>query len=270
MRRKLNFDYPDEPTRWLISYADFITLLMALFIVLYALSQIDIAKMRDFTNSIKSSFSNFEVVAQTKKKNFSALFSTTKTRIMALPTEITSKEQVEKLKEKLKEAEMNVSVDMLQMDKLKDVLSKNLEDVKNIDLINTERGLTISMPDTVLFDAGSSEIKQQALATLTKIAQSLKDTNNQIRIEGHTDNQPINTEKFPSNWELSTARATSVVRFFINNLKFSPDKLSAAGYGEFKPKSTNTTTEGRQANRRVDIVIMSSGSEIFEPSNTQE
>jgi len=198
------------------------------------------------------------------------LFSTTKARILALPVEISSKEQIQNLKEKLKEAELNVSTDMLQMEKLKEVVSNKLSDQKNIELTNNERGLTISMPDTVLFDPGSAEIKKIAIPTLTKIAQSLKSTDNQIRVEGHTDNQPINTAEFPSNWELSTARATSVVKFFINNIKFSPTKLSAAGYGEFKPKTTNTTPEGRQSNRRVDIVIMSSGSEIFEPSTTQE
>lgn len=269
MRKKLYFDYPDEPNRWVVSYADFITMLLALFIVLYAISQIDIAKMRDFTNSLNQSFTSVQLDTAQKKKILSAIFSTTTAKIKSIPIKVNFQQQVDNLIEKLKNAQEQTSTDMIQLDNVKKLLQEELYAQKEINMIHSERGLVISLADRVLFDPGSAEIKQEAIPTLYKIAEILKPLPNSIRVEGHTDNQPINTAQYPSNWELSTARATSIVRLFIEKYSLSADKISAAGYGEFKPISTNTTPEGRQANRRVDIVILSSGSQIFEPPNKE-
>lgn len=265
MRQKLYYDYPDEPNRWVVSYADFTTMLLALFIVLYAVSQMNIANMREFTTSLKKSFTGLKVESSIKKKDLTDVFSTTKAKIIAIPVEMTFQEQVDDLKEKLQKAEEKLSVDMIQLDSLKKTLEADIGTQNEINMIHSERGLTISLADKILFESGSAEIKKDAIPTLNKIAAVLKDIPNSIRIEGHTDNQPIQTEKFPSNWELSTARATSIVKMFIDKYSFSPDNISAAGYGEFKPVAINTTPEGRQSNRRVDIVVLSIGSQIFEP-----
>ncbi|MGD9581290.1 MAG: OmpA family protein [Vampirovibrionia bacterium] len=265
MRKKLLENVKNDPNRWVVSYADFTTMLLALFVVLYAVSQIDIAKMRDFTSSLKRSFSSVEKEVKKKKKNLENLFSTTNVKITTKPVEMTFQEQIDSLKEKLQNAEEKIPTDMVQLDNVKNLLDKEFGTQNNINMVHSERGLTISLADTILFDTGSAEIKNQADSTLEKIASIIKDIPNSVRIEGHTDDKPIKTSLYPSNWELSTARATSLVRQFVDKYQVSPDRISAAGYGEYRPIDTNTTPEGRQKNRRVDIVILSVGSQIFEP-----
>lgn len=119
-----------------------------------------------------------------------------------------------------------------------------------------ERGLIVRFADSVLFDLGSADIRPEAAQALLKVGKFIKDLDNPIRVEGHTDDWPIATEKFPSNWELSTGRAGSVVRFFIEKCGINAEKLQVAGYAEFRPIESNDTPEGRQRNRRVDIVIL--------------
>ena len=136
-----------------------------------------------------------------------------------------------------------------------------------VDLEINRRGLVISLKEAGFFDSGSAEIRVSSYSLLAKIAESLGDYNNDIRIEGHTDNIPISTPTFPSNWELSTARATNIVRHLVYYYKFEPEKLSATGYAEFRSVADNSTTEGRAKNRRVDIVVLSSDGERGEPQN---
>jgi len=121
-----------------------------------------------------------------------------------------------------------------------------------------ERGLIVSLNDTILFDPGKADIISDALNELITVGQALNTVNNYIRVEGHTDNVPISNAQFPSNWELSAVRATTVVRIFVENANIPPEKLSAVGYGEYKPVADNTTPEGRSKNRRVDIILLSS------------
>lgn len=265
MRRKLLDNTKDDPNRWVVSYADFTTMLLALFVVLYAVSQLDIAKMRDFTSSLKRSFTTVEKDTKKKKKQIGDIFATTKVKISIRPIEVTFQDQIDSLKEKLAKAEEKVSTDMVQLDNVKGLLEKEFDTQKEINMVHSERGLTISLADTILFDTGSADLKAQADPTLEKIAEIIKDIPNSIRVEGHTDDKPIKTSQYPSNWELSTARATSLLKKFVDKYNVSPTKISAAGFGEYRPIDTNTTPEGRQKNRRVDIVILSVGSQIFEP-----
>jgi len=142
------------------------------------------------------------------------------------------------------------------------VASDNLKGVQvNLD----ERGLVIRLIEGVLFDSGKANIKDEAKVILDKLAPVLKETHRQIRIEGHTDNLPIHTPEFPSNWELSTARAVNVIKYLIEKHNFSPYILSAAGYGEYRPIAPNDSDKNRALNRRVDIVILKSTSESSEP-----
>ena len=128
-----------------------------------------------------------------------------------------------------------------------------------------ERGLVVSIEDTLLFDSGSAVITPHAQAIIAKISTVLAPVPNYIKVEGHTDNLPIHTQQFPSNWELSVLRATNVVQLLISPGGISPDRLSATGYGEYRPVATNATEAGRSRNRRVDLVILRSKYDLVEP-----
>jgi chemotaxis protein MotB len=148
-------------------------------------------------------------------------------------------------------------------ERVEEIISE--DDLNGIQVNLDERGLVIRFVEGVLFDSGKADIKNEARAILDKIAPLLIDTHRHIRIEGHTDNLPINTREFPSNWELSTARAVNVVKYFIEKHNFSPYILSAAGYGEYRPIAPNDSDKNRALNRRVDIIILKSTSESTEP-----
>jgi len=139
------------------------------------------------------------------------------------------------------------------------------DEISGIQVNLDERGLIIRFVEGVLFDSGKADLKEEAKAILDKIAPLLIETHRHIRIEGHTDNLPIHTREFPSNWELSTARAVNVVKYLIEKHNFSPYILSAAGYGEYRPIAPNDSDKNRALNRRVDIVILKSTSESSEP-----
>ncbi|HEY9766776.1 MAG TPA: flagellar motor protein MotB, partial [Chroococcales cyanobacterium] len=124
----------------------------------------------------------------------------------------------------------------------------------------TERGLVISFSDAVFFQKGEAEIRPGNLPLFRKLMLPLSRMPNAIRIEGHTDDDPIHTERFPSNWELSTSRATSVVRYLIQSGLFGPKRLAAAGFGEYWPKAPNDTEANQAKNRRVDVVVLRSAS----------
>jgi chemotaxis protein MotB len=131
----------------------------------------------------------------------------------------------------------------------------------------SNRGLVISVKDTVLFPVGAVDLTPGAQQMMMSVANILADMPNAIRIEGHTDTVPIHTARFYSNWELSTTRATNVLQFLIQSAGLPPQRLSAAGYGEYKPAVPNTSDRNRALNRRVDIVLLSSAYNQFEPGN---
>jgi chemotaxis protein MotB len=127
------------------------------------------------------------------------------------------------------------------------------------------RGLVISLGEAGVFDSGSDQIKPEGKALLDTLATSLVTLGNYIRVEGHTDNVPIHNVRFPSNWELSTARATMVVSRLITNFGLRPEALSAAGYAEYRPAASNDTPEGKARNRRVDIIVLNPSAAAVEP-----
>ena len=145
------------------------------------------------------------------------------------------------------------------------LLKNDLKDKVNLEI--DRRGLVISLKEAGFFDSGSAEIRVSSYPLLAKIAESLADYSNNIRVEGHTDNIPISTHAFPSNWELSTARSTNIVRHLVSYYKFEPENLSATGYAEFRAVADNGSADGRAKNRRVDIVVLSSDGERSEPRN---
>lgn len=130
---------------------------------------------------------------------------------------------------------------------------KGLEDAIRMEIV--ERGLTINMTEKLMFNSGSAEILPEALPVLNEIVAQLKTIPNDISIEGHTDNIPISNERFGSNWELSTARSTNIVKYFVEQQGIAPSRVSASGYGEFRPVADNSTPDGRAANRRVVLIV---------------
>jgi len=127
------------------------------------------------------------------------------------------------------------------------------------------RGLTVSLKEAGFFDSGSDTVKSDSRELLAMLAESLSHYTNPYRVEGHTDNIPIRSGKYQSNWELSTSRATNIVQYLVGAYDYDPERMAAAGYGEYKPVADNGTVEGRAKNRRVDIVLLSGGSEAMEP-----
>ncbi len=147
---------------------------------------------------------------------------------------------------------------------MEEELQKILEESElkgQVKLELNERGLLIRFLDSVLFDSGKADLKPQAMEIIDKVSGILKETPKKVIVEGHTDNIPISTYKFPSNWELSTTRAVNVVKYMIDHNSIDPVRLSAAGYSDQHPISDNNTVDGRKNNRRVDMVILRSNSD---------
>jgi len=141
------------------------------------------------------------------------------------------------------------------MSNLRKIISKN-KFGKSIKLVKNKRGITIRILDDILFASGQADVTGETKKVLSKLAPVLRKLPNDIRIEGHTDNVPIVSKKYPSNWHLSVAIATNIAYYLMKKEKLSPDKVSIVGYSKYKPIASNETAEGRKLNRRVDIVIL--------------
>jgi len=228
----------DRSERWLLTYADLITLLLVFFIVLYTMSQVDKKK--------------FEAMSQSLSIVFGGVG---RGGVLEPGRSIIPGDKIYKEHREMQNTEEKVR---------RMIAQKGLEGKISTDL--GPRGLVISVKDTLLFEVGSAELTSAAKEIVRSVAHILAETPNAIRVEGHTDNIPIRTAKFYSNWELSTARATNVLQYFIAQGGIAPERLSAAGYGEYKPSVPNTSSRNRALNRRVDIVLLSSDYSKFEPN----
>jgi len=150
---------------------------------------------------------------------------------------------------------------------LRDAIERELQDdllAQRLELIEDRRGLVLAIPEAFSFDNGSADLTAPSAALMARVGRVLSGVPNGVRVEGHTDNTPIRTALFASNWELSTARATQVVAFFVSSAGIPADRLSAAGYSEFHPRADNGSAEGRARNRRVDIVILNEATQAAE------
>ncbi len=240
--------------RWLVSYADFITLLFAFFVVLYASSKADTHKQAQISAAIDSAFRALGLfpgasIVPTKNAPPSS--------VIALPHVDDGPESpMNVLMGDQLLAPPQVRDDFDKIKKQLDTLLSN-QIAQHVVAVRIGRdGLIISLREAGFYDSGSAAPHPSSIATLNRIAGALAATPYDIRIEGHTDNVPIHTEQFESNWELSTARATSLTKIFIVGHGFAPQRLSASGYAEFHPVTTNETAEGRGQNRRVDIIVL--------------
>lgn len=243
-RKRKNKEEQENHERWLITYADMITLLMVFFIVLYAMSEIEKEKFNALIQSLRGAFS-----VQTVDK-----------QIQIEPDEVIQeppeyKIDIPEIPEKDEAEENQKELDRLLVKLQKYVQEHNLS--TEIDLVNLPRGVQITIKDSILFDEGSAKLIVEANPVLKAVGGLLKTVPNEISIEGHTDNQPIVfASQFESNWELSTARANSVREFLQKKAGINPARLRVVGYGKYKPRATNQTPEGRAQNRRVNIIVL--------------
>ena len=211
--------------RWLLSYADFVTLLLAFFVTMYAISTVDASKLESTASSMRVAFEGRRAHTVPMPEGGSVV--------------------------------PPVPVDPLIP--VQATLKLKLEDALNagrLELTRDSRGLVVSLPESATFPPASTDVTDGARELIARVAAIVQASGHPMRIEGHTDNVPIRTSRFRSNWELSTARASTVIAFLIETLAYDPAQLSAAGYGEFHPRAANDTAENRARNRRVDIVIL--------------
>jgi len=247
MPRKKQEQEHENSERWLLTYADLITLLLAFFITMYSMSRVDAKK-----------FGAVQIALQGVLHGGRSAFEG---RQPGMPTDdkrqnLLTPNSMRQLQERLGKS-MAAKADSTKQDP-----NKNLKISTSID----ERGLVIRVMENAFFETGKADLTPAARDALDAIAVVIQGISNYIRVEGHTDNVPIHNQEFPSNWELSTGRATTVVRYFLDNYHFHPDRISASGYAEFRPLAPNGAAEGRIKNRRVDIVILAAKRGEDEPS----
>ena len=229
MAKKHKHEEHENHERWLVSYADFITLLFAFFVVMYSISSVNEGKFRVVAQSI--------VEALNPLINMSASPLTFQPESRGGPTSTRA-----------------ISIDMALYKKLSEKIMAT-DTTGRVKVEQGERGVVVSMKDTMLFQPGQAVVLPEARAMLIPMATVLRDFPHQIRIEGHTDNVPIHTKEFPTNWELSAARALNITRFLAEGGHLPPERLAASGYAEFHPVASNDTPEGRSQNRRVELVL---------------
>jgi len=235
--------------RWLVSYADFITLMFAFFVVMFSAARIDKERSTQLREAIQTAFQEMGVNAPAKAPASTAWSAREQNlRVDSLGKRLPQRPGLSDVNHKPED----FAAIQKELEKL---LSPEIKR-REVGLRLEPDGLIISLREIGFFDSGSAQIKPQAVGTIHRVASFLGNRNCALRIEGHTDNVPIHTASFASNWELSTARATTLVKLLIENEGFAPERLSAAGYGEFHPVAENSSTAGQQMNRRVDIVVV--------------
>ncbi len=220
--------------RWMVSYADFVTLLFCFFTAMYAISNVDSNKLGKFVESMNSAFN-----VEAARGNALSVIEGVQ---VFVPTHVEAAAHVRE-----------------ELGTLVNASSGSIE--VNVD----KRGVVISVADEYFFTSGEASLKGNSSEVLDTIAESLLQYPNIIRIEGHTDNVPIHTGSFPSNWELSAARAINVAKYLVDTHNMPPSRISTIGYSEYKPVASNDTPEGRAKNRRVDIVLLSESESRKEP-----
>jgi chemotaxis protein MotB len=249
IRRKPIDDDDESPDRWLVSYADFITLLFAFFVVMYAISSVNQSKYSDLSSSMGTAFTGENPLAAQRNIKHSPgennkIKGQQSSLIRPLPLTYLYNEKMRHERESM----TNMGIDLSNM--LAPLISEG-----KIRVSQNNRGIRIDIHDSLLFSPGSAELAAAATGILGEIATQIKDNQRLIQVEGHTDNTPIHNAAYFSNWELSAVRASSVVRM-LSDLGIAENRLSALGFGSAQPLSENDTPIGRAKNRRVSIMIL--------------
>lgn len=257
MARKKREEPHENHERWLVSYADFITLLFAFFVVMYALSTVNEGKYRILSDSLIHAFRNVTINAASPTQ---AVVMPPISAAVPKPAIVQNRAQ-EAAKAKQRDRMRNVAKDILE------VLAPLVEQGK-VRVIETSRGVTVEINDSILFAPGQAVLQPPIVKAMRAVADVLAPTDFPITIEGHTDNVPIKTVQFPSNWELSAVRATTVLRLFVD-AGVAPERLTAIGYADTRPVEPNLLADGRARNRRVSITIESAIPEKGKELNLQ-
>jgi len=223
--------------RWLVSYADFTTLLLAFFMALYTVSDVNEVKMAAAASSLQRAFDRPETNVSPGSTDPGLRPPERPVEpVSAGPLPASGTDAIARVRERI-EQELAGAITAGQLEIGAD-----------------DRGLVLSLPESATFPVASADVTSDAQAVIDRVATTLEPLDVAVRIEGHTDDTPIRTARYSSNWELSTARASAVVARFIEQ-RVDPRRLSAAGYGEFHPRASNATADGRASNRRVDVVV---------------
>ena len=247
--------------RWLVSYADFITLLFAFFVVMFASSQGDKGKAQQVSDGVKKALEGDNISAMVAAMiNGPTKEKPGKDKVLVPdagqpPTEQTRREQ--------QLAELMPSLRVLSSELSEEVRKGQIQ------ISMTDRGLVISFAQAALFPSGEDFIATGAYQSIGKVAAAIERLPNPVRLEGHTDARPINTPRFHSNWDLSSARAIALLKILTERFAVAPNKLSVAGYADTAPLSSNDTEEGRGRNRRVDIIVLNEQGMKGEPSKIE-
>jgi chemotaxis protein MotB len=273
MARKKRSEEHENHERWLVSYADFITLLFAFFVVMYSISSVNEGKYRVLSDSIVAAFRDPARSLQPIQVGELARTSAHPDAVIDrsrpvidlfnIPLPIHPEEQsgikdLQPLPESRQDAVPQSGIDQASQD-LADSIEAAMAELVDDGLIQVRRDkrwIEVEINTSILFSSGSAQLSGQAQPVLSELAGKLQPLSNVIHVEGFTDNVPINNFEFVSNWELSAARAASVVHLFTR-LGIDPQRMAAVGYGEYRPVASNDTPEGRARNRRVVLVIMS-------------
>jgi len=235
---------PTEPQgssrdRWLVSYADYVTLLLAFFVTIYAVTRLDSDKLLVAQQSIYQALhapvflGGFPLEPGIGSKEAPG----SKGDLPGAALKTPPRTQIEEVAQSVQE------------------ILQDRTDYQDIRVMITGRGLVVHLPEFLFFDSAAAEFRPEATPLLDKLAAVLAKIPNEVVIEGHSDNRPIHTPQFPSNWELSTHRATNLVRYLVEKHHLDPARFAAAGYGEYRPLASNADEAGRRLNRRVDLVI---------------
>ena len=251
MLRRKPFDDDDEnPDRWLVSYADFITLLFAFFVVMYSISSVNQGKYNALISSVGNAFTgtntkgNIKINPNQSPSGNNKLKGQKISLIKPLPLDHLYEDKVRREHESMTSKGVDLS------NKLSPLIGEG-----KVRIVQNNRGIRIDINDSLLFSPGSAELAPAASSVLNEIAPLIKDNQRLVQVEGHTDNIAIHNETFYSNWELSAVRASSVVRM-LSDSGISDARLSALGFGSAQPIAENSTVEGRAKNRRVSIMIL--------------
>lgn len=251
-RRDNHSDHNQEShDRWLVSYADFITLLFAFFVVMYSISSVNEGKYKVLSATLIGAFN-------VPKKEASSpdvinLKEYDKNSVIDFPGEAKKEGDIKSENTQKGEGE-GAGNDLDQLSDQVEAAFADLIEDENIAVDGNETWVEISLNSNLLFTSGSARPNTKALPIIQQIADILGGYENPVHVEGFTDNVPINSSVFPSNWELSAARSATVVRLLAEE-GVDPDRLAAVGYGEFQPKASNSTSEGRSQNRRVVLIV---------------
>ena len=252
MVRRRHAEVHVNQERWLVSYADFITLLFAFFVVMYSISQVNQSKYRVLSETFEHAFNSRQLTTDTTSSNpIEKIINPIQVGEPALSPDPSA---IDVEQESAGDA---ASTSSGQLQEISALVNERFADLINDELVSVssnELWLQIELKDSILFASGGTDLSWQAQAIFDEIAGILKGYSNPIQVEGYTDNIPINNPRYPSNWELSSARASAIVKLLATR-GVAPQRLSAVGFGEFQPVASNEHPAGRAQNRRVALMI---------------